>query len=186
MKLDSYAVGDFDRGRSKLIEMIWYILFYPLVASYLPGSLWRSFVLRLFGAKISVGVVIKPRFRVKFPWRLSVGSHSWIGEAVWIDNLAQVRIGSHACISQGAYLCTGSHDWSLESFDLITKPIIVENGAWVGARANVAPGVIVGTGAVLGLGATATDDLLPKTINMGNPAHAIRTRVEKKSSNPEF
>ena len=107
------------------------------------------------------GVVVKPGARIKFPWRLSIGDHSWIGEDAWIDNLAPVAIGADCCLSQGAYLCTGSHDWSRPSFDLLTKPIVVHDGAWIAARAVVGPGVTVGEGAVLCLGSTATRDLTP-------------------------
>ena len=99
------------------------------VSSSIPGSAHRCFLLRAFGAKIGRGVNIKPRVKVKFPWRLIVGNHSWIGEAVWIDNLAEVEIGANCCVSQGAYLCTGSHDWNSRKFTLITKPIRVEDGA---------------------------------------------------------
>jgi hypothetical protein len=89
---------------------------------------------------VGTGVVIKPHVRVKFPWKLYIGDHSWIGESVWIDNLAQVTIGSNCCISQGAYLCTGSHRWDRDTFDLVTKPIVIEDQCWVGAMARVAPG----------------------------------------------
>jgi putative colanic acid biosynthesis acetyltransferase WcaF len=104
-------------------------------------------------------VVIKPRVNVKFPWRLEIGDHSWIGEGAWIENLAPVVIGSHVCVSQGAYLCTGSHDWSRVTFDLVTKPIRIDDSAWICAKAVIAPGVTVGKGAVVGLGAVATADV---------------------------
>jgi len=161
MHLDQFDNSSFERGRGKIVEALWLLASEVLVRSWLPGSGLRVRVLRLFGAKIGPGVVIKPHVRIKFPWRLSIGANSWIGEEVWIDNLVQVNIGSNCCISQGAYLCTGSHNWSLPTFDLITKPITVGDGAWICARASVAPGVHVGAGAVLGFGATATRDLEP-------------------------
>jgi putative colanic acid biosynthesis acetyltransferase WcaF len=97
--------------------------------------------------------------RVKFPWRLSIGAHSWIGESVWIDNLDEVKIGSNACVSQGVYFCTGSHDWSSPRFDLVTRPIEIGDEAWICAKACVGPGVRVGRGAILTLGSVATQDL---------------------------
>ena len=164
MRLDRFKNPDFQRGRPLVVELLWLVASAVLVASSVPGSRMRTMILRAFGARIAAGVVIKPRVRIKFPWRLSVGEHAWIGEGVWIDNLAEVTIGDHVCLSQEAYLCTGSHDWAREGFDLITGPITVETQAWVCARAVVGPRVTIGRGAVLGLGAVATGDLAPETI----------------------
>jgi putative colanic acid biosynthesis acetyltransferase WcaF len=160
VRLDHFSACEFDRGRSRIVEVLWLVCS-GLVRSGLPGSLLRVIILRAFGARIATGVVIKPHVRVKFPWRLSIGAHSWIGEDVWIDNLAQVSIGAHCCISQASYLCTGSHDWSKPTFDLVVKPIVIEDAAWICARATVGPGVRIGEGAVLALGSVATRDLDP-------------------------
>jgi putative colanic acid biosynthesis acetyltransferase WcaF len=130
----------------------------------------RRLLLRLFGARIGKGVVIKPGVRVKFPWRLEVGDHTWIGERAWLDNLAPISVAENCCISQEAYLCTGSHVWTSASFDLIVRPIRVNAQAWIAARAIVAPGVVVGEGAVLALGSIAAHDLDPWTIYSGTPA----------------
>jgi putative colanic acid biosynthesis acetyltransferase WcaF len=147
-----------------------------LFNSWLPGSAWRVGILRLFGASIGRGVVIKPHVRVKFPWKLKIGDHSWIGESVWIDNLAEVAIGSNCCISQGAYLCTGSHRWDRESFDLEDRPIVIHDQCWVGAMARVAPGVTMGQGSVLTLGAVAVASVSPWQICSGNPAESVKPR----------
>jgi putative colanic acid biosynthesis acetyltransferase WcaF len=176
MKLSEFDNRAFERGRPSWVEACWRVLEGLLFASWLPGSGWRAGLLRLFGARIGRGVVIKPRVRVKFPWRLEVGDHSWIGESVWIDNLAPVRIGHDCCLSQGAYLCTGSHDWVARRFDLVVKPITIADRAWLAAGSRLAPGVAVGEGAVLGLGAVATGDLQPWTIYAGNPAVPVRER----------
>ena len=133
-------------------------------------------LLRLFGARIGRGVTIKPGVMVKFPWRLEIGDHSWIGEHVWLDNLADIRIGNHCCLSQGVYLCTGSHDWSKSSFNLMTKPIVLQNQVWLAARSIVGPGVTVGSGAVLSLGSIASRDLLAWQIHQGSPAIAVKPR----------
>lgn len=181
MRLDLYESGGFDRGRNKLVETLWLIASALLVRSGLPGSRVRIWALRAFGARIGPRVVIKPYVKVKFPWRLSIGAHSWIGEGVWIDNLDEVRIGEHCCISQGAYLCTGSHDWSKETFDLITKPIHIEDGAWICAKAIIGPGVRVGRGAVLMLGTVATHDLVSATCYGTAPVVASRSRCSVKA-----
>ncbi len=176
MRLDRYNYEGFDRGRSVWIEALWLFLQEFFISSWIPGSAYRVFLLRLFGAKIGKGVNIKPRIRVKFPWRLEIGDYSWIGEDVWIDNLANVTIGHHCCLSQGTYLCTGSHDWSRESFNLIVKPITVESHTWLAAQSIVAPGVIVREGAVLGLGSVATTELKAWWIYQGSPALAVKKR----------
>jgi putative colanic acid biosynthesis acetyltransferase WcaF len=137
----------------------------------------RVRLLRMFGAKIGNGVVIKPRVTVKFPWRLSVGDYAWIGEGVWIDNLANVSIGEQCCLSQGAYVCTGSHDWTSPRFELITKPVTIEPEAWICARATISPGVCIGRGAVVGLGVVITQDVAPWSIFKSSAAQKILKRV---------
>ena len=141
----------------------------------LPYGMKRS-LLRLFGASIGKGVVIKPRVTIKYPWRLKVGDHVWIGENVWIDNLDDVTIGSNACISQGALLLTGNHDYSKSSFDLIIRPIEIGEGAWIGAKATVTQGVRVGEHAVLSVGSTSSKNLNPWGIYRGNPAQWLKDR----------
>lgn len=177
MRLDQFYTSGFDRGASRWREALWLAVSGLLFSTWLPGSKWRAALLRLFGARIGRGVVIKPRVLVKFPWRLSIGEHSWIGESVWIDNLAEVSIGDHACISQGTYICTGSHDWASESFDLIVTPIAIGAKAWIGAKSLVAPGCEVGEGTVLTLGSVATGYLEPWMIYSGWPAIPVKHRV---------
>jgi len=84
-------------------------------------------------------VVFKPSINVKYPWKLEIGDHSWIGEGAWLDSLAPIRIGSNCCISQGVYFCTGNHDWTDPAFGLIVKPIVIEDGAWVGLAPPSSP-----------------------------------------------
>ena len=159
MRLDLFRNTKFSRGASRLTELVWLVLSGLLVASWLPGSRWRVWLLRAFGAQIGKNVIIKPHVSVKFPWRLCVGDHVWIGERVWIDNLAPVTIGSHSCLSQDAYLCTGSHDWSDPFFGLIIRPIAVGRGCWIAARATLAPGSVMEDGSVLGMQALGTGKL---------------------------
>lgn len=178
MRLDLYQTGTYTPGAPLWKQVAWYAFGHPVVAGCLPFSSLKVAVLRAFGAQIGTGVRIKPGLRVKFPWRLSVGNHSWLGPA-WIDNLAAVQIGNHVCISQDAYLCTGSHDWSDTRFALRNEAITIEDGAWIGARAIVGPGVKVGEHAVLTLGSVATKDLQPNRIYAGNPSVPIKSRVIK-------
>jgi putative colanic acid biosynthesis acetyltransferase WcaF len=166
------------RGRSRWVEALWLVFAQPLLASrWMVSSKFAVFLLRLFGAKVGINFCFKPGVRVKFPWYLSIGDYCWIGEDVWIDNLAPVTVASHVCISQGAYLCTGNHDWSAPNMRLFSKPIRLETGSWIGARSVVGPGVTVGEGAVLSIGSVATRDLEPFGIYAGNPATFIRKRT---------
>lgn len=183
VQLSTYSNAWYQPGRPLGWQMAWFFLGLPLLRSaFLPGSGIRAWLLRLFGATLGEGVVIKPGVRVKYPWQLHIGSHSWIGEDCWIDNLAPVHIGSDACLSQGSYLCTGNHDWSDPSFGLLPKSIGIKDGAWVGARTTVCPGVTLHECAVLAAGSVASRDIPPYEIHAGNPARFIRQRVMKSSA----
>lgn len=156
----------------------WFIVNSLVLNNHLPIPVaFKRWVLRLFGARIGVGVMIKPAVNIKYPWLLTVGDHVWIGEYVWIDNLSPVSIGNHACLSQGALLLTGNHDYRLPTFDLTTKPIRLEDGVWVGAKSVVCPGVTCRSHSVLAVGSVATRDLEAYGIYQGNPAIWVRKRI---------
>lgn len=136
----------------------------------------KRFWLRVFGAQLGVGVVIKPNVKIKYPWQLKVGNHCWIGEQVWIDNLDLVTLEDHVCISQGAMLQCGNHNYQKVAFDLITAPITLKQGSWVGARCCVGPGVTIGSHAVLTMGSVATKDIEAYGIYRGHPAVWVKER----------
>ena len=150
---------------------------------FVPYGL-KSRVLRAFGAQIGKNVVIKPGIHVKYPWHLTVGDNAWLGERAWIDNFVRVAIGANACVSQGAYLCTGNHDWADPGMGLVVKPIIIAEGAWVGAFARIAPGVTVGEGAIVALGAVLLKDAEPRGVYVGNPAQKVRERTIRDTPGP--
>ena len=143
---------------------------------FFPIYGFKVFILRSFGAKIGNGVIIKPNVNIKYPWKLSLGNNVWIGENVWIDNLDDIII-NNVCISQGATLMCGNHNYKKSTFDLIIKPIILEDGVWIGATSFVSGGVTAKSHAVLTVGSIATIDLEPYSINKGNPAVKIKDRV---------
>lgn len=178
--LSRYNNDWFDTGAGAVKRLIWYLVNAVFFNSHalLPYSLKAS-ILRIFGAKIGKGVAIKPHVNIKYPWKLTIGDYAWIGEGVWIDNLDQVTIGANACISQGALLLSGNHDYSKSTFDLIIKPIVIEEGAWIGAKSIVTQGVTVGNHAVLTAGSLASSDLEPFGIYRGNPAVKVKTREIK-------
>jgi putative colanic acid biosynthesis acetyltransferase WcaF len=183
MRLDHYTLGSYTPGAPYWKQLLWYFLGYPLVKSeWLPFSQLRVLVLRCFGATLGQQVRIKPGVKVKFPWRLTVGDHVWIGEDAWLDNLAPIVIESHVCISQGVYLCTGNHDWSHPHFQLQVSGIHIQEGSWLAAKSVVGPGVIIGQGAVLALGSVTGKSLSAMTIYAGNPAQPIKIRHPKPVS----
>jgi putative colanic acid biosynthesis acetyltransferase WcaF len=134
-------------------------------------------LLRLFGAKVGSGINIKPCVNIKYPWFLEIGENVWIGEEAWIDNKAKVTIGDNVCISQGAYILTNNHDYKKETFDLIIKPITIESGVWIGARAVVCPGVTLESHSVIMAGSVISKDADPYSIYKGVPAERIKQRV---------
>ena len=175
--LSQFDPTAFDRGASRFKEALWVLLRCIFFTPAFPWpSCLRAALLRGFGAKVGQGVVLRSRVTIWFPWRLTLGDYVWLGEEVFILNLASVAIESNVCVSQRAFLCTGSHDYTSSAFDLITKPIGVERGAWIGANAFVSPDVTVGTHAVLTAGSVATKDLQPYGIYQGNPAVLIKKR----------
>jgi putative colanic acid biosynthesis acetyltransferase WcaF len=176
--LSAYNNSPFQPGGSTLKRLLWFYM----NAIFLKSSLLRSsrlkvFCLRLFGAKIGNGVIIKPGVNVKYAWHLRIGNHSWIGENVWIDCLVPVTIGSNVCLSQGAVLLTGSHDYKKSAFDLITAGITLEDGVWIGAGAIINLGVTAAPHAVLTSGSVATKNMDTYSIYQGNPAVKIRDRI---------
>jgi putative colanic acid biosynthesis acetyltransferase WcaF len=183
--------SDYEIGRSRIVWALWHFIGSPVVHSnILPISWMKVTVLRLFGATIGRHVYVKPGLKVKFPWYLKVGDYCWIGENVWIDNLAPVTMGSHVCVSQLAYLCTGNHDWTSVNMKLFRRPIILRDGCWLGARSTICPGVTIGTGAVAAVGSVASRDIPPYEVWAGNPATYVRRRTisanteQKVATNP--
>ena len=171
MKLDQFDNGVFDRGVYAPKEALWWVVRSLFFAPWFPvPSALKVLALRAFGASVGRGVVIRSRVNVTFPWRLTLGDHVWIGDEVMILSLAPVTISSHVCISQRAFLCTGSHRFDRDSFDLVTKPIVIGEGCWVAANAFIAPGVTLGAGTRCAAGAVVLKSTGPNELLAGNPA----------------
>jgi putative colanic acid biosynthesis acetyltransferase WcaF len=177
--LSKYNNDWYQPGGSVLKKTCWYVLHAIFIHSAFPFSSFKVFLLRLFGASIGTSVTIKPNVTIKYPWHLTIGNHVWIGEQVWIDNLSRVTIKNNCCVSQGAMLLCGNHDYSKTSFDLIVKDITLEEGVWIGAKSIVCPGVSIGSHSVLTVNSVATSNLEPWGIYQGNPAVKIKERVIK-------
>lgn len=180
VRLAAFDGSGFNKGAGFLKITLWYFVNALLVrASWNPFMGIKIVLLRMFGAKIGKGLVIKNNVVIKSPWNLTVGDDCWLGEDCWIDNLDKVCIGNNVCISQGALLLTGNHDYTLSSMPYRNAAITLEDGAWIGAKAVVCPGVAVHRNAILTVGSVATKEMEENGIYQGNPAVRVRTRVLK-------
>lgn len=175
--LSLYNNAWYNTGASVIRRTLWYFANAAILNnSFIPFSGIKIKVMRLFGAKIGKGVVIKPSVNIKYPWNLKIGNYVWIGENVWIDNLVEVSIGDNVCISQGAMLLCGNHNYKKTTFDLMVGKIIIEEGAWVGAQSVVCPDVTIHSHAVLAVGSVASCHLEEYAVYQGNPAIKVRDR----------
>jgi len=178
-RLDQYDNSTFDPGASLPTRLLWYIVNGVVFDTYFfPSSVLKVRLLRYFGAQIGRGVVLKPRVRIKFPWRLVIGDHSWIGEDVWIDNLAMVEIADNVCVSQGVYICTGNHDYKNPEFGLLLGAVKMASGSWAGARSVICPGAYVEENAVIAVGSVLVGVASKDGIYQGNPATRKATRTK--------
>jgi putative colanic acid biosynthesis acetyltransferase WcaF len=186
VKVKSVNLGEFnnnwyDAGKNVFLRTLWYFVNIIVFKSYVfPFYKFKALLLRLFGASVGLSLVIKPCVNIKYPWFLTIGDNVWIGEDVWIDNLCKVQIGNNVCISQGAMLLTGNHNYKKKTFDLIIGEIILKEGVWIGAKSIVCPGVICNSHAILSVGSVANNELEAYTIYQGVPAVAVRKRVITK------
>lgn len=165
------------RGASAIKVQLWWIVqstFFGCSPQFVYG--WRRFLLRLFGAKVGKGVIIRPTARITYPWKLELGDHCWVGDEVVLYNWGKITIGKNAVVSQRSYLCTASHDMNDSTFPLTAQPITVEEQSWLATDVFVSPGVTIGKGSVVGARSTVFKDVPPGKICAGYPAKVIRDR----------
>ena len=178
--LRKYDQSDFDRGRPNWYIILWWLvqaIAFPLSLHNFNG--FRAWLLRLFGARVGRGVVIRPTARFTYPWKVALGDYSWIGDDVVLYSVDTIKIGSHCVISQKSYLCTGSHDLQDPTFRLITAPIKIGNGTWVATDCFVAAGVTIGANSVIGARSSVFRDIPMKTIAWGTPCIPRQSRTMK-------
>lgn len=184
MKLYDYDRRGYHPGAGLVRRAAWYAVNALLFDSWLlPFSGPKRALLRLFGARVGRGVVIKPRINIKYPWHLVLGDHVWLGEGVWLDSLARISVGDNVCISQEAYVLTGNHDYRDARFGLMVEPVTIEAEAWIGARAVVCPGAYACRGAVLAAGSVLRGTAEPGGVYQGNPAARTRARYRMRAVN---
>jgi putative colanic acid biosynthesis acetyltransferase WcaF len=176
-QLNHFKNPNYSVGAGFLKSFSWYVINALLFNSAFHSYSFKVFLLKMFGAQVGNNVLIKPYVNIKYPWKLIIADHVWIGEQVWIDNIDIVQIGNHVCISQGALLLCGNHNYKKTAFDLMTGSIILEDGVWIGAKSIVGPGVVCKSHSILSLMSVATSNLEPYTIYRGNPAQIVKERI---------
>jgi putative colanic acid biosynthesis acetyltransferase WcaF len=168
------------RGRSKVLVQLWWLVQATLFR-WSPQVLygWRRFLLRLFFAKIGKRVILRPTVKVTYPWNVTIGDYSWIGDDAVLYSLAPINIGENVVISQKAYLCAGSHDYSKVTFDIFGESITVKDEAWIATDVFISPGIIIGKGTVVGARSSVFHDLPDGMICYGSPAKPVRKRMNE-------
>lgn len=175
--LKTFSVPNDFRGKSKIMVQLWWIVEKTLFAwspQFMYG--WRRFLLRLFGAKIGRGVLLRPTVRVTYPWKVSIDDYTWVGEDCILYSLANITIGSHVAIAHGVYFNTGLHDYSKETFDIASKPVVIEDESWITNDVYIAPGVTIGKGSVIGARSSVFKSMPEGYICYGNPAVPVKKR----------
>ncbi|MCE1174094.1 MAG: hypothetical protein LWW77_05735 [Propionibacteriales bacterium] len=157
--LAGFTGAGYSRGGSVIKQVAWLTVSGVFLNHWWCPPSVRASVLRAFGATIGPGVLIRHRVRIHWPWKLTVGAHSWVGEGTWILNLEPVTIGANTCISQDVFLCTGSHDHRSATFEFDNAPIRIGDGAWVATRATILRGVTIGDNATVGATALVFKDV---------------------------
>lgn len=165
------------RGRSPVMVQLWWLVQATLFRCS-PQFMyrWRVMLLRLFGARIGSKVIIRPSVTVTYPWKLSIGDHSWIGDDVVLYTLGELQIGANTVISQKSYICTASHDTASASFAIFNDKVIIKDKVWLAADVFVAPGVCINEGCVVGARSSVFQDLPAMMLCLGNPARPIKPR----------
>ncbi|MDF5732016.1 MAG: hormogonium polysaccharide biosynthesis acetyltransferase HpsU [Rhizonema sp. PD38] len=178
--LRKYDQSWFDRGRAGWYILLWWLvqaIAFPLTPH--PFNNWRCALLRLFGACVGKGVMIRPTARFTYPWKVFIGDYTWIGDDVVLYSLDNINIGEHCVVSQKSYLCTGSHDIDDPTFRLKTASITIGNGAWVATDCFVGPGVKIGANAVIGARSSVFSDIPSGQVCWGTPCRPQYTRNNK-------
>lgn len=152
--LSLFTNEGYDRGRNRIWQFGWYLCSHLVFQPFWTPRFLRPLILRFFGAQIGKGSVIRSRVKVHWPWKLKLGDNVWVGEGAWLLNLENIVVGNSVCISQDAFICTGSHDLSREDFKYKNSPIEIKDRAWICARSIVIAGSVIPEDFVVEAGST--------------------------------
>ena len=176
-KLKHFKLPKNFRGKNAITVQIWWLIqatLFKLSPQFSYG--WRRFLLRLFGAKIGKGVIVRPTAKITYPWKISIGNYSWIGDDVTLYSLGEIEIGKNTVISQKCYLCTGSHDYSDTYFSIYEKKITIDDECWLATDVYISPGITIGKGAVVGARSSVFNNLEGGKVYYGTPAKFVKNR----------
>ena len=163
--------------KERIMERVWEVARAMLfLSSPWFARRWRNRVFQLFGGKSSADVSLARKCRLDFPWKIEIGEFSHVGDYVLIRGGGGVHIGKNVCISEDTKILTSSHDVASPTFDLVRRPVFINDSVWIAMSAIILPGVTIGEGAVVAAGAVVTKDVEPWTVVAGNPAREIRKR----------
>jgi putative colanic acid biosynthesis acetyltransferase WcaF len=173
---DTYREASFSLS-NRLARAAWSLVQATLFRwSPRPFHEFRSILLRAFGAKVGSAVHVYPGARIWAPWNVELGDQSGFADGVTVYSQGKIILGKRVVISQGTYLCAGTHDYERPGFPLVTAPIVIGDHAWIAAEAFIHPGVTIGEGAVIGARSVVTKDMPPWTVCAGHPCKPIKPR----------
>ena len=168
------------RGRNAVFVQAWWFVqstFFSMSPQFCYR--WRNFLLRLFGAKIGKGVIIRPTVKITYPWKVSIDDYSWVGDGANLYSLGRITIGKNSIKKKKSYLCTGSHDYLSDNFEIYSKDITIGDGCWLATDVFIAPGVTIGNDCLVGARSSVFSDLEGNHIYLGNPACKIKKRFNR-------
>ena len=184
LDLAGFTGAGYHKGRGLLWQAAWFSVQNLVFSSWWCPSSLRVRILRAFGASIGRGVKIRHGVKIHWPWKLTLGNNVWIGVDAWVLNLEPVTIGSDCCISQGVFICTGSHSYDSPTFEFDNAPIVVGDGSWIGARATLLRGVNVGANCLVGAGALVVKDVPDGTRLLASIGTTWSARVGRAAGEP--
>lgn len=182
--LSKYSQENYSRGKNSIIILLWWIIQGTFFRYSLHNMyMFRNVLLRMFGANIGENVKIRASAKFTYPWNISIGENSWIGDNVQLYSLDFITVGSNCVVSQESYLCTGTHDIKDPHFGLLTNPIIVKDGSWVATDVFIYPGVVIHEMAVIAARSTVTTDIPANEVYAGSPAKYVKKRFKEEELN---
>jgi putative colanic acid biosynthesis acetyltransferase WcaF len=176
--LNKFKLPENFRGKNAFIVQLWWFIqatLFRMSPQFLYG--YRRFILRVFGAKIGKKVIIRPSVKITYPWKISIGDYSWIGDDVNLYSLGEIEIGKNVVISQKSYLCTGSHDYLKIDFPIFSKKITIEDECWIATDVFVAPGITIQKSTIVGSRSSVYTNLPSNKVCIGNPAKVVKNRM---------
>lgn len=177
-KLSSFKLPIGFRGRSAAVVQLWWIVqstFFRWSPQFAYG--FRNAILRAFGAKVGIGVIVRPTVTITYPWKVFIGDHAWIGDDVVLYSLGEIFIGDNAVVSQRSYLCAADHDHTLVDFPIRSRKVTIGAQAWLAADVFIAPGVSIGEGTVIGARSSVFKDMPAGMVCFGYPCIPVKNRM---------